>query len=81
MKSGKHSYKKAIPYTPEGLRQALFDELNLLRAGRTTTWKARATALLARQILHAAQLELLMGGSRALDRPLEIPLRLPGGMS
>lgn len=47
-----------VERTAEGVRDALFDELNMLRAGQVTTAHARAVAQLARQIVEAARLEL-----------------------
>lgn len=47
-----------IERTAEGLRDALFDELNLLRAGDATTGHARALANVARLILESARLEI-----------------------
>lgn len=47
-----------ISRTADGLRDALFDEIDLLRAGKTTTVHARALANLVRQILDFARLEL-----------------------
>jgi hypothetical protein len=63
----KTTNKKAIPVakvlpaierTAEGLRDALFDELNLLRSGEATTGHARALANIARLILESARLEI-----------------------
>jgi hypothetical protein len=48
----------AIERTAEGLRDALFDELNLLRSGEATTGHARALAGVARLILESARLEI-----------------------
>lgn len=48
----------AVERTAEGLRDALFDELNLLRSGEATTNHARALANVARLILESARLEL-----------------------
>ena len=47
-----------VERTAEGLRDALFDELNLLRAGEATTIHARALANIARLILECARLEV-----------------------
>ena len=46
-----------IERTAEGLRDALFDELNQLRSGECTTAHARALANVARLILETARLE------------------------
>ena len=48
----------AIERTAEGLRDALFDELNLLRTGEATTSHARALSNVARLILECARLEV-----------------------
>jgi hypothetical protein len=47
-----------IERSAEGLRDALFDELNLLRTGEATTAHARALANVARLIIETARLEL-----------------------
>jgi hypothetical protein len=47
-----------VERSAEGLRDALFDELNLLRTGETTTNHARALANVARLILECARLEV-----------------------
>lgn len=55
------SISKPLPpveRTAEGLRDALFDELNLLRSGEATTAHARALANVARLVLESARLEL-----------------------
>jgi hypothetical protein len=48
----------AVERTAEGLRDALFDELNLLRSGEATTSHARALANIARLVLESARLEI-----------------------
>lgn len=47
-----------VERTAEGLRDALFDELNLLRAGKATTAHARALGGIARLIIESARLEV-----------------------
>lgn len=47
-----------VERTAEGVRDALFDELNSLRAGEATTSHARAVANIARLIIESARLEL-----------------------
>lgn len=47
-----------VERTSEGIRDALFDELNLLRAGRVDALHARTVANLCRTIIEAARLEL-----------------------
>lgn len=48
-----------VERSAEGLRDALFDELNLLRTGEATTAHARAMANVARLIIESARLELM----------------------
>jgi hypothetical protein len=43
--------------TPEGLRDALFDELDDLRSGKVNTTHARAVGLIARSILDTVKLD------------------------
>ena len=52
--------KKCSPReaTFSGLRDILFEELNLLRSGEITTARARVTSQLARRIIEAATLDL-----------------------
>lgn len=47
-----------VARTSAGLREALFDELDGLRSGRTTPNKANATAKLADQIINTVRMEL-----------------------
>lgn len=42
----------------EGVRDALFDELDLLRANKVTTKHGRTMAFLAKQIIECARLEI-----------------------
>lgn len=42
-----------------GLRDALFDEIDALRGGHVSTGHARAIAMLARQVVDVARLELI----------------------
>lgn len=53
-----HSPKGAVNRTSQGLRDALFDELDGLRAGKTTPTMANATAKLVGGIVDTVQLEL-----------------------
>lgn len=61
----------AIPNNLSGLRQALFDEINLLRAGKTTTSKARSTSLLAKRIVETVLLELHVSGDDTLTKKIK----------
>lgn len=49
---------KAVPVTVEGLRDALFSEINALRAGKTTPQKARAVSHLAAQVIQSLQVQI-----------------------
>jgi hypothetical protein len=44
--------------TTEGLRDLLFDEIQLLRAGKIDNTRARATANLARQIIESVRVQV-----------------------
>ena len=67
-----------VQRTAEGLRDALFDELNLVRAGKVDTKHARAVATLAKNIIESAKLELahriFLKGIRGVAG--EVPLQL-----
>lgn len=58
----------AVPHTSEGLRDALFDELNALRAGLTTVQRAKAVAMLAARVIESiraqVQVQKLMAGDK-----------------
>lgn len=47
-----------IDRTTDGLRSALFDELDMLRAGKTTPQNASALARLAATIVSASKLDI-----------------------
>lgn len=47
-----------IPHTTEGLRDALFDELNALRAGRSTPQKARIICSLAKEVIDSVRIQI-----------------------
>lgn len=50
--------KPAVARTSSGLREALFDELDQLRSGKTNATKANATAKLAMAIVGTVEMEL-----------------------
>ena len=50
--------EKQVIRTSAGLRDALFDELDALKAGDTNPAKANATAKLADQIVNTVKLEM-----------------------
>lgn len=47
-----------VPRTAEGLRDALFDEINGIRAGTTTPQRARAVAQLAGQVIDSLRVQI-----------------------
>ena len=51
-----------IPRTAEGLRDALFDEINGLRKGTTDVNRARVISQLAHRIIEAARLSIQVQG-------------------
>lgn len=55
----------AVIRTSSGLREALFEELDLLRIGKSDAKRANAVARLAAEILNTIQLEV------AVERHLE----------
>jgi competence transcription factor ComK len=63
--------------TTNGLRAALFEELESLRAGRSTPHKAVAVAALAAQIVRSAALDIRyqehVRHSQNPETPLEFP--------
>lgn len=50
-----------VPKTAEGLRDALFDEINALRAGTTSPQKARTISLLASHIIDSIRVQIQQG--------------------
>lgn len=52
---------KEVPKTTEGLRDALFDELNELRAGRSNPQKSRAIAQMADKIIDSIRVQIQYG--------------------
>lgn len=54
-------YLKPIPKTAEGLRDALFEEINALRAGKSTPQKARVIANLAAQVIDSMRVQIQHG--------------------
>lgn len=51
----------AIPKTIEGLREALFDEINQLRAGKGNLQRARAVSQLASQAIDSIRVQIQYG--------------------
>lgn len=52
------SLEKKYERTTEGLRDMLFDEVDLLRAGKIDSARARATANIARQIIESVRVQV-----------------------
>lgn len=50
-----------IPKTIEGLREALFDEINLLRNGKGNLQRARAVAQLSAQTIDSIRVQIQYG--------------------
>jgi hypothetical protein len=50
-----------IPKTIEGLREALFDEINLVRSGKGDLQRARAVAQLASQAIDSIRVQIQYG--------------------
>lgn len=65
-----------VPRTAEGLRDALFDEINLLRAGKGNLARARALSQLARQVIDSLRVQVQF--QRELKRGKESPAILIG---
>lgn len=51
-----------VPKSAEGLRDALFDEINSMRSSKGNIGKARVIAQLAHRIIEAARLSLQISG-------------------
>lgn len=49
---------KSVPKTTEGLRDALFEEINLLRQNKTTPNRARALSRLARDVIDSIRVQI-----------------------
>lgn len=47
-----------VPKTTEGLRDALFDEINALRAGTTTPQRSKAIAHMAARIIDSVRIQV-----------------------
>jgi hypothetical protein len=71
-----------VPATSEGLRDALFDEINALRAGTTTVQRAKTIAMLAARIIESVRAQVQvqklltdggkdvsLGSSKAVTKP------------
>ena len=50
-----------IPKTTEGLRDALFDEINLVRNGKSNPQRARAIAQMADKIIDSIRVQIQYG--------------------
>lgn len=54
----KEHVSEAVTVNLKGLRDALFDELNLMRAGKVSVSRARVTSQLARRIIETVTLDM-----------------------
>lgn len=54
-------YKIQIPKTIEGIREALFDEINSLRSGSGNLQRARAVSQLASQAIDSIRVQIQYG--------------------
>lgn len=54
-------YLESIPKTAEGLRDALFDEINALRAGKSSPQKSRAISQLASHVIDSIRVQIQQG--------------------
>lgn len=52
---------EAIPKTTEGLRDALFDEINLIREGKSNPQRAREIARMADKIIDSIKVQIQYG--------------------
>ncbi len=50
-----------VPRTTEGLRDALFDEINLLRTGNGNLQRARALCQLSNQVIDSIRIQIQHG--------------------
>ena len=66
---------KKIVRTAAGLRDALFDEMDRLRAGQSNPQQAQAVAKLACQIINSVKAEIeYQGHVRSISSDLDAPL-------
>ena len=68
-----------VPKTIEGLREALFDELNLVRSGKGNLQRSRAVAQLASQSIDSIRVQIqygrmLLASNEAKSVPLGIKI-------
>lgn len=57
-----------IPKTAEGLRDALFDEINLLRRGKGNLQRARAISQLSGQVIDSLRVQIQHGRLMQLEK-------------
>lgn len=62
----------AVPKTAIGLRDAMFDEINALRAGSTNLNKAKLISQLAARIIEATRLEVTVSKKLTNKEPLQL---------
>lgn len=62
----------AAPHTFNGLRDVLFDEINLLRANKISVSRARVTSQLARRIIETVTLDMFARQQLGDGEPKEL---------
>lgn len=60
------------PHTFAGLRDVLFDEINLLRAGKISISRARVTSQLARRVIETVTLDMFARKELGNGEPKEL---------
>jgi hypothetical protein len=76
--------KHNIPRTSSGLRDALFDELDALRAGESNPQRAQAVSKLACQVINSVKMEIefhshVQSATEGSELPMSRPLKLTTG--
>jgi len=64
-----------VPKTIEGLRESLFDEINLLRSGKGNLQRARAISQLASQAIDSIRVQIQYGRmlmANKDDKPVQL---------
>ena len=70
-------YTLPVPKTTQGLRDALFDEMNLLRAGKTTQEKTQLLCRLATQIIDSIRVQIQF--EKISTKPANAPIKIQLG--
>ncbi len=73
--------QQLVPKTLEGLREALFDEINKIRSGKGNLQQARAVAQLASQAIDSIRVQIQYGRmllSAKEEKPIELGIDKKG---